>query len=165
MDKKSGKLKNNQMASNSLGKWEKGGAPLKMSALEGWREKEGLGTPEIVKQQEEEKKARGRRKEGKNKGAAGSVNTALGYVPEGPYVAEEIFGGSMCVEEEVSKLQVRRSATVKYFCGQKTMLINVVETRSCHYELAVTVPGLCKGKGWRKEEVREKVVKCAIESE
>ncbi|GMH55614.1 hypothetical protein TrRE_jg1045 [Triparma retinervis] len=31
--------------------------------------------------------------------------------------------------------------------GQKAALINVVETRSCHYELAVTVRDYAKGKG------------------
>jgi hypothetical protein len=171
MDTKSGKLKNKQLASYSLGKWQPGGGPgLKMSALEVWREAEGLGTPMISTQQEEAKKARLRKGspsgefKGKKKGG-NNVNGKEGYTPEGPYLEEDIKGGDPCVEEEVAKMKIARSGTVKYFCGERAELVNVVETRSCHYEITVTVPGLCEGKGWKKEIGKQKVVMCAIENE
>eukprot|EP00520_Triparma_pacifica_P006383 CAMPEP_0118646668 /NCGR_PEP_ID=MMETSP0785-20121206/8186_1 /TAXON_ID=91992 /ORGANISM="Bolidomonas pacifica, Strain CCMP 1866" /LENGTH=777 /DNA_ID=CAMNT_0006538691 /DNA_START=63 /DNA_END=2396 /DNA_ORIENTATION=+ len=166
LDQKSGKLKNSQVVENSLGKWQQGGPELKVSKLEKWREREGLGTPEIVRQQQEEKRARSIAKQRGVIGNGGNnVNAATGYVPEGPFLEEEMTGGDLCVEEEVKKMKVHRSATIKYFCGPKVQLINVEETRSCHYELSVTVPGLCNLKGWRRETDRTKAVKCALGEE
>jgi len=139
-----------------------------MSKVEEWREREGLGTPEIIKQDKEKKEIRnyGKNGDGAMKGAGtNTINTASGVIPEGPYLMEKITGGDSCIEEEVAKMEVNRTATIKYYCGAKVQLINVEETRSCHYELSVTVPGLCNREGWRREKERKRIIKCTVERE
>lgn len=85
----------------------------------------------------------------------------------GAYYEIEYRDGDVCGEDQSEDLDdssptkgVKRSSTVRFFCGSTMNLAKVVEDRTCHYTLDVTIPELCHHQYFKVAKVKTQVVKC-----
>merc|ERR1711981_23789 len=79
-------------------------------------------------------------------------------IPEGAYISTVIKNGTACVEDEVHHMNVSRSSTVKFFCGETLALAQVEEVKSCEYVMSITIPRLCKVDGFKRSHIDFKPV-------
>jgi len=100
------------------------------------------------------------------KSSSGTSGPASGP-GNGAYYEIEYQDGDVCGEDKSEDLDdsaptkgVKRSSTVRFFCGATMNLAKVVEDRTCHYTLDVTIPELCHHQYFKIPKVKTQVVKC-----
>ena len=71
--------------------------------------------------------------------ASGMPLTGLGKVAGPKAVILEFIGGTRCDIEAID-----RGSTVHISCGPRDAIIDVVEYRTCHYNIKVTSPSICQ---------------------
>mmetsp|Transcript_2767 Transcript_2767/g.4123 ORF Transcript_2767/g.4123 Transcript_2767/m.4123 type:complete len:409 (+) Transcript_2767:594-1820(+) len=81
----------------------------------------------------------------------------------GAYFYQEYTNGQICDGNDPdvkSKGGIRRSTTVRFFCGPRYELSNVNEDSTCHYVVDVTIPDLCENAFFRAPDNKKRVLKC-----
>lgn len=98
--------------------------------------------------------------------------TTLDYYDTDPvssHYSQEYGGGDFCDVKNTrvflqngyfQEKRLRRSTTVRFFCGNSKDITRVNEDSSCHYIIDITVPELCSHKYFRVPELSTQIIKC-----